>query len=101
MEWLRFLASAAADITAVLALLAVLIKPLRQRFLGDTSVREGQKCLLRSQIVSIYYRHLEEKALRQYEYENLCYCFRAYKALGGNSFAEHIYEEMQDWKIVS
>ena len=34
MEWLRGLAAVAADVTAVLALLAVLIKPLRQRFLG-------------------------------------------------------------------
>lgn len=101
MDWLRTLAAVAADVTAVLALLAVAIKPLRQRILGDTCVREGQKCLLRSQIVGIYYRHLEQKELRQYEYENLCYCFQAYKALGGNSFAEHIYEEMQDWKIVS
>lgn len=100
MDWLREAASFAGDVTAILALLALIIKPIRQRLLGDATVREGQKCLLRSQIVSTYYRHLKEKTLRQYEYENLSYCFQAYKALGGNSFAEHIYNEMQDWTVL-
>ena len=27
-------------------------------------------------------------------------CYKAYKALGGNSFVERIYEEMREWDIV-
>ena len=38
--------------------------------------------------------------MRQYEYENLCACYVAYIQLGGNSFVKHIYEEMQEWKVI-
>lgn len=100
MELIEILGSAASDIAAILALVVVLCKPLRQFLLADTAVREGQQCLLRGRILSIYYRNLERKQLRQYEYEDLCRCFSAYKALGGNSFAQHIFEEMQDWPVM-
>ena len=64
---------------------------------GD--VGETEKCLLRAEIVRTYYRNLGEKQLRQYEFENLAYCYAAYRQLGGNSFVEHIYIEMQDWDV--
>lgn len=89
----------ARDITCILALLTVFVKPVRERLFGEKAVREGQKCLLRAEIVRIYYRHQDAQTLRQYEYENLCYCYKAYKALGGNSFVEHIYDEMQNWDV--
>ena len=99
MEWLSLIATIAGDVTCVVALLAMLITPVRKRLFADKEAREGQLCLLRSEIVRIYYRHLDERKMRQYEYENLCYCYKAYKALGGNSFIEHIYAEMQEWTV--
>lgn len=98
MAW-ETIVSYAKDLTTILALLALIIKPIRERIFGDARVKEGQKCLLRSEIVRTYYRHLGEKQIRQYEYENLAYCYAAYKQLGGNSFVEHIYNEMQDWDV--
>ncbi len=100
MNWLTSLANIASDITCVVALVALIVRPIRKRLFVDKDAREGQQCLLRSEIVRTYYRHLPERQMRQYEYENLCYCYKAYKALGGNSFVEHIYEEMQEWTVV-
>ena len=99
MEALKEVAVWAKDIAAIAALVALFVKPIRDRIFGDKIIREGQKCLLRSEILRTYYRHQDHQTLRQYEYENLCYCYKAYKALGGNSFAEHIYEEMQTWDV--
>ena len=93
------LADIAKEITCVLALLAMFVKPVRERLFGEKAIKEGQKCLLRAEILRIYYRHQEGQRLRQYEYENLVYCYNAYKALGGNSFVEHIYKEMQSWDV--
>lgn len=98
MPW-ETIVSYARDLTTILALLALLVKPVRERIFGAGEVREGQKCLLRSEIVRTYYRHLAERRMRQYEYENLAYCYAAYKQLGGNSFVKHIYNEMQDWDV--
>lgn len=101
MEWLSIIATAAGNISCIIALLVIFIKPFRRRMLVDKEARAGQQCLLRAEIVRIYYKNLEEKKLRQYEYENLCRCYTAYKALGGNSFVDHVYEEVQEWLVIS
>lgn len=97
---LATIAGWASCITVILGFLAMCIKPVREKVLGVEAVREGQRCLLRAEIVRTYYRNLDTKKLRQYEYENLVHCFNAYKALDGNSFVDHIYGEMQEWTVV-
>lgn len=64
-------------------------------------IANGQKCQLRSDMLSIYYDNLETGEIRQYEYENFVYMYEAYKALKGNSFIDKIYEEVKTWKVVS
>lgn len=61
---------------------------------------EGQKCQLRSDMLSVYYRHREARQLRQYEYEHFVFCFEAYKAMRGNSFIDRIYKEVQEWEVL-
>lgn len=100
METLKAIADHAGDICTIATCAALLIKPIRERLLGTEAIREGQRCLLRSEIVRIYYRHHDDKQLREYEYKNLSQCYKAYKALGGNSFIDHIYGEMQEWEII-
>ncbi len=100
MEMLRAIADHAGDIFQIVTCAALLIKPFRERLMGTKQIREGQRCLLRSEIVRIYYRHKEDKKLREYEFRNLEQCYDAYKALGGNSFIDHIYTEMQEWDII-
>ncbi len=93
------IAGVAVMITQIVTCAVLLIKPLREWVMGTEDVREGQRCLLRSQIVRIYYHNLDHQTLRQYEYELLVACYKAYKRMGGNSFIEHIYDEMQTWTI--
>lgn len=61
----------------------------------------GMRCQLRSDMLSIYYRHKDSGKIRQYEYENFVFLYEAYKALGGNSFIDKIYKEVQTWEVVS
>ena len=92
-------AAIALSITQIITCSVLLIKPLREWVMGVGAIREGQRCLLRSQIVKIYYHNSRDHQLRQFEYENLVACYKAYKRLGGNSFIDHIYQEMETWTI--
>lgn len=62
---------------------------------------EGVKCLLRSDMLHIYYRHKDSGRIRQYEYENFVMLYEAYKALGGNSFIDKIYKEVQEFEVIT
>lgn len=100
MEMLELFAEHAGELCQIATCAALMIKPVREWLMGTEALREGQRCLLRSEIVRIYYRHHEDKQLQEYEYRNLVQCYKAYKALGGNSFIDHIYAEMQEWEII-
>ena len=100
MDVLKLAADHAGEICQDVTCAALLIKPVREWILGAGLIQEGLRCLLRAEIVRLYYRHKDEKKLREYEYKNLEFCYRAYKALKGNSFVDHIYAEMQEWEIV-
>lgn len=90
----------AKDICSIVTCAALVIRPVREWLMGTKALREGQRCLLRSDIVRTYYHHHDDETLREYEYKNMDQCYKAYKALGGNSFIDHIYNEMQKWEIV-
>lgn len=99
MEIVVAITQIATMITGIAAVLALLIKPIRLRLFGIADIRDGQKCLLRSDMLRMYYRHCESRTIRQYEYENFEYEYNAYKALGGNSFIDKIHAEVKTWKI--
>ena len=101
METIYALAKLSGAVCSVAACLALLIRPVRDRVLGLADIREGMKCQLRSDLLRTYYRHRDEGAIRQYEYENFLACYKAYKALGGNSFIDRISKEVQSWQIIS
>lgn len=61
----------------------------------------GIKCLLRSEMLRIYYGNKESKKIRQYELENFVLLYRAYKALKGNSFIDKIYKEVMTWEVIT
>lgn len=90
----------AKDICSIATCAALLIKPVREWLLGTKEIREGQRCLLRSEIVRSYYRHNDDRKLREYEFKNMDQCYKAYKALDGNSFIDKIHAEMVDWDII-
>lgn len=69
--------------------------------LSVRKVANGQRCLLRTVMLRLYYHNREKRTIRQYEYENFVVLYEAYKALKGNSFIDKIYAEVQEWDVVS
>lgn len=90
-----------ADIVALIGEIVALLSTIVAVFVAISKVANGQKCLLRSDMLSIYYRNREKQTIRQYEYENFVLLYEAYKALKGNSFIDKIYEEVHSWEIVT
>ncbi|MBQ7485757.1 MAG: hypothetical protein IJT78_03910 [Oscillospiraceae bacterium] len=101
MENLSLLSQICSCVTAVAAALVLLIRPLREWVSGASRLREGQKCLLRSNMLRTYYRNRPQQSIRQYEYENFVCEYKAYKALRGNSFVDRIYREIQQWEVIT
>ncbi len=62
---------------------------------------DGTRCQLRSEMLRIYYHNRDAGRIRQYEWENFAMLYAAYKALSGNSFIDHIHEEIQEWEVIS
>ena len=86
----------------VAAVIALFVKPVREKLFGFHDFREGQKCLLRSAMLAIYYRCKDEgNKIRQYDFENFALLYAAYKAEGGNTFVDKIKEEVFDMEVVS
>lgn len=90
-----------AAMMGLIAELAALIGAITPIFLAMRKVQNGQKCLLRSDMLSIYYHNREKKIIRQYEYENFIALYEGYKALKGNSFIDKIYSEVKEWEVVT
>ena len=101
MESLSKLAALCSEVTVILAALALLVKPLRDKLLGLDKLTDALKCQLRHDMLHTYYRHREDKTIRQYEMEDFLLLYRGYKALGGNSFIDRIKSEIDEWEVVS
>ena len=65
-----------------------------------SKIATGQKCQLRSEMLRMYYKHRDEKKIREYELENFIKLYEAYKALKGNSFIDRVYREVLEWEVV-
>lgn len=86
-----------ALVSEVIALLGVLVGCV----VSIGKVMNGTKCLLRSEMLRIYYRHQDTGEIRQYEYENFVYLYEAYKKLKGNSFVDKVYAEVKKFKVIT
>jgi hypothetical protein len=51
-------------------------------------------------MLKIYYKHSETKEIPQYELENFCMLYEAYKKLHGNSFIDKVAVDVKEWKVV-
>ena len=101
MDRLFTVAEIAGAITGVLALVCMIVPPVREKLFGLRDIKEGMKCQLRSDMLRTYYKHHESGKIRQYEYENFLASYLAYKALGGNSFIDKIYSEVKTWEVIT
>ena len=80
-------------VTSVSSLIAIAIKFSR--------IVNGQKCLLRSEMLKTYYHNKDSGRIRQYEAENFEKLYDAYKALKGNSFIDKIHSEVKEWEVIT
>ena len=88
-------------ITALITELASVAGIITAGVVSLTKIFSGQKCLLRSEMLRIYYHNRDQETIRQYEFENFVMLYEAYKGLKGNSFIDKIYEEVKKWKVIS
>lgn len=111
MEQLISIAAVLQGLAAAATFAIFFIKPIRHWFLGvkerraeraedAATEKESVKCLLRSEIVRIYYANRERRSLHSFEYENVAMLYHAYKEMGGNSFVDRIWEDIQGWDII-
>lgn len=90
-----------SSLTTIAAAVVLIVKPVREKVLGVKREDEGIKCLLRADMLRIYYHNRESKQIRQFEYENFIMEYKAYKAMKGNSFIEHIKSDVDEWEVIS
>ena len=89
------------NLIPLLAEIVALIGAITPIFLSVRKVSNGQRCLMRSEMLQIYYHNRERKQIRQYELENFVMLYEAYKALKGNSFIDKIYKEVMTWEVLT
>lgn len=88
-------------ITSFAEAAAIIIKPIREKLFNTRRTQEGQRCMLRAEMLSIYYRGQDAGGkLRQYDYENFVLLYAAYKALDGNSFIDTINEKVKNMEVI-
>lgn len=92
------------DLTTIVTLMGeigVLIGVIVPVIVSVKRIANGTKCQLRSEMLRIYYHNHQLSEIRQYEYENFVALYEAYKALGGNSFIDKIYDEVKTWEVIT
>lgn len=88
------------SLSAIAVAAVAFIKPVRDKVLGLKRLRDGMKCILRYNMLDVYYKNRANKTVRQYDLENFCSEYSAYKALGGNSFIDKVYDKVTAWESV-
>lgn len=66
----------------------------------ELAYREGTKCSLRNDILSIYNLYRNQKEIPLYDFEALSLSYGLYKKYKGNSFVDSIWAETQTWKKI-
>lgn len=102
---LKTVAEIAGCITGIFALIMLFAKPLRKKITYLSGIKtaetEAIKCLLRKNMLNVYYKNKDSRTIRQYELEEFLLEHKAYKELGGNSFIDEIYKEVTTWEVVT
>lgn len=96
-----FISALVGELVTLVGILVPVISSNRKTKEEQERIIEGQRCLLRSDMLKIYYANREKKTIRQYEYESFVLLFNAYKALRGNSFIDKIESEVSSFEIIN
>ena len=90
-----------STLSAFIAEMSVIAGVLVPVIVVIVCLMNGMKCLLRSEMLHIYYCNKDDEIIRQYELENFVYLYKAYKAIKGNSFIDKIYKEVMTWEVIT
>lgn len=66
----------------------------------EIAYREGTKCSLRNDILSMYNQYKEKKEIPLYDFEAISLSYVLYKKYKGNSFVDSIWNEVQSFKKI-
>ena len=102
MEMFMSVVQVAGGITTICGLIGLVWKLVRDQKkirIEQDKISEGQKCQLLTDMMRTYYKNRDAKKLRQYEAENFVKMYQAYKAMGGNSFIDEIYNHVTQWDV--
>lgn len=88
-----------AEIIAISTEIITLIGVVVPIVSSISKIAAGQRCQLRSEMLRIYYKHQDDKKMKEFEIENFIKLYGAYKALRGNSFIDRVYEEVMKWQV--
>ena len=103
-EYVKGLITAAvwlcSSFTTIAAAVVLIVRPIRKKAAAEQTAEDGVKCLLRSDMLRIYYKCREARQVRQFEFQNFMLEYQAYKAMGGNTFMDHIKQEVEEWEVV-
>lgn len=95
MDFLKEVADNIGYISAIAGFVAVLVKFWREQ----KKAKEGQLCLLRAEMLKIYFRNKDRECLNQYEADNFKLMYASYKAQGGNSFIDEVNKHVSAWEL--
>lgn len=99
MELLIKISAVTGAFMSITAFVSLFYKPAREKLLDTKQIKEGQKCLLRSEMLRIYYSQNKKDTIGQFEFENFMMLYNAYKSLGGNSFIDKVKDQVKTWEI--
>lgn len=110
MDTLQIINMCIAILTGSFTVMTLICRPFRNWLLNakqekkqkddeEENRKETDRCLLRDRITCVYFKHYRDGEMKEYEYENVERLYKQYKKLGGNSFIDKIWHEMQDWRI--
>lgn len=99
LEILQVISSVFSISTGAFAVLTIISKGFRGWILHRKDRDETDRCVLRTLIKDAYYKNRDERTIDQIEYENLEKLYKQYKKLGGNSFVDKIWKDIQKWTI--
>ena len=90
-----------ANVATVIGECTVIAGVLIPLIVQIKNLRAGILCLLRNDMLQIYYKYEVEEKIPQYQFENFMAMYKAYKALRGNTFIDKIYKDILSWEVVS
>lgn len=98
-QYITAIALVITDVAVIFGAIAAINKSKKDMHDKLEKVAEGIKCMHRSEMLKTYYRNVDNKSIKQYEFEDFLLHYASYKVLGGNSFIDKIHKEVSEWEI--